>query len=154
MARRLIALTLIVAVAGCAGVRESRLNPFNWFGDAEPVEATPVIEAPRINDGRVPVQQVTELRIEQIPAGAIVHATGLPPRQGYFNVALVPVNQDIVQNSVLVLQLRASPPLTDTRTGTEQSRELITGLFVSEQALQGITQIQVLAEANALAVRR
>ncbi len=150
MARHFIALLLIVAVAGCA----SRLNPLNWFGSSEPVQATPVIEAERINDGRLPVQQVTALRIEQIPAGAIVHATGLPPRQGYFDAALVPLNGGVAQNGVLLLQLRATPPLTATRTGTEQSRELIAGLFISEQSLLSISEIQVLAETNALVVRR
>ncbi len=151
MTRHLIAFTLIVAVAGCSGVRESRLNPFNWFGRAEPVAATPVAAQRVPADGRLPVREITALRIEQVPAGAIVHATGLPPRQGYFNVALVPLD---FQEGVLTYQLRATPPLQPTRVGTPQSREVIEGLFVSEQTLEGIVQIRVLAETNALAVRR
>ncbi len=154
MTRHRIALTLIVAVAGCAGGRESRLNPFNWFGRAEPVAATPVAQQLVPADGRLPVREITALRIEKVPAGAIVHATGLPPRQGYFNAALVPLTQSAAEAGVLTLQLRATPPLTATRTGTPQSRELLVGLFVSEQSLQGVSQIRVLAETNALAVRR
>ena len=154
MARQLIALTLIFAVAGCSGVRESRLNPFNWFGRAEPVQAAPVVQRQVPADGRLPVQQITALRIEKVPAGAIVHATGLPPRQGYFDVALVPINAGVAESDVLTLQLRATPPFAATRTGTPQSREVLVGLFVSEQTLEGVSQIRVLAETNALAVRR
>ena len=55
---------------------------------------------------------------------------------------------------LLTYQLRATPPLEPTRVGTPQSREVIEGLFVSEQTLEGIVQIRVLAETNALAVRR
>ena len=38
----LIALSLGVALSGCGRVRDSRLNPFNWFGRAEPAAVVAV----------------------------------------------------------------------------------------------------------------
>ena len=38
VARSLLMVTLCVALSGCGGLRQSKLNPFNWFGRSEPRE--------------------------------------------------------------------------------------------------------------------
>jgi hypothetical protein len=72
----LIAVTLL---ASCGTIRESRLNPMNWFGKSREVEQTAVLtEAPQ--DPRTLVQTVLSMAVEPFPGGAIIRATGLPGR--------------------------------------------------------------------------
>lgn len=151
MGRIILALLVVGTVAGCARLSESRLNPFNWFGRAE--KTTVVTTAPNA-DPRPLVPQVIELRVEPVPGGAIVRATGLPSRQGYYDGALLPVGREVAANGVLNYEFRASAPPDPTRVSTQQSREIVVGRFVSAQALEGVRQIRVSAAANALIVRR
>lgn len=149
--RIILALMVVVTVASCSRVAESRLNPFNWFGRSE--RATVLTTNPNADPRRL-VPQIITLRVEQVPGGAIIRATGLPPRQGYYDGALLPVGREVAVNGVLSYEFRASAPLTQTRTSTQQSREVIVGRFVSDQTLNGVRQIRVSAAGNALVVRR
>ena len=79
-------LVATIAVTGCARVRDSKLNPFNWFGKSKS-EQVQVVEAVP-GDPRPLVQQVTALEVARQPGGAIIHATGLPPTQGWWEAAL------------------------------------------------------------------
>ncbi|MDF0602375.1 hypothetical protein P1J78_16675 [Psychromarinibacter sp. C21-152] len=152
MTRRVIAaLALVGTVAACGTVRDSPINPLNWFGRSERVATDTSNPAA---DPRPLVTQIADLRLEQVPGGAIVKATGLPPRQGYYDAALLPMNSGLPVDGVMHYQLRAFPPQEPTRAGTPQSRELVVGLFVSDQTLAGIRTIRVSAAQNALAVRR
>ncbi|MDJ0827748.1 MAG: hypothetical protein QNJ16_19855 [Rhodobacter sp.] len=151
MGRLIVALMLVTTVAACSRVAESRFNPFNWFGRSE--QATVVATNPNA-DPRPLIAQITSLQVEQVPSGAIIRATGLPNRQGFFDGDLVPLNAEAPQDGVLSYQFRISAPFVRTRVGTPQSREVLVGRFVSEQTLQGVRQIRVSGSANALAVRR
>ena len=135
-------------LAGCATVSESRFNPFNWVGQDE--EGTPVATRV-ITDPRPVVAQSSALSIDQVPGGAIVRAVGLPERQGFFAGALV---QQAAGPGILSYTFRVVPPPEATRVSTEPSREIVVGLFVSDQTLAGIRQIQVSGATNARAVRR
>ena len=97
---------------------------------------------------------MVSLRVEQVPGGAIIYATGLPPRQGYFDGELIPVGREAANNGVLNYEFRNSAPFEQTRVSTRQSREVIVGRFVSEQTLNGVRQIRVSGATNALSVRR
>jgi len=153
MTRRIIlALAGVAALAGCATVKESRLNPLNWFGKSESAEVVTTTQAS--SDPRPLVAQVVTLRAEPVPGGAIIRATGLPQIQGYYDGALVPVNGGVPVNGVLNYEFRASSPEDQTRSGPERSREVIVGVFVSEQSLNGVNQIRVSGASNALVVRR
>jgi hypothetical protein len=151
MTRHTISAFAILAVlAGCGTIRESRVNPFNWFGK-DRVET--ITEAPDENaDNRPRVDQVVTLRAEQVAGGAIVRAVGLPQTQGYYDASLVPVATD--DRGVLNLEFRIIPPLTPTRQGTQSSREVSAALFVSNQDMAGITRIRVQGTRNARTVRR
>jgi hypothetical protein len=147
--RRLIAaLAALSLAAGCSTV----LNPFNWFGGGREVatlEPVAVIEA---RDPRPLMDQVTDLRIERTPGGAIIRATGLPPTQGWYEGELVPVGG--AADGTLVYDFRAFPPPAPARTSTPQSREVVVGLFLTAQDLAGISTIRVNAAQNARAARR
>ena len=151
--RTILALVIVAMVsASCATVRDSRLNPFNWFGRSE--RATAVVTDPRADPRRL-VANVIELRVEQVPGGAIVRATGLPPRQGYYDGTLFPVGRERPgEDGVLNYEFRISAPLEPTRVSTQRSREVIVGRFVSDQTLAGVRAIRVSAAGNALIVRR
>ncbi|MCG6903970.1 MAG: hypothetical protein LJE68_14945 [Rhodobacter sp.] len=150
--RIILALMVVGTLANCSRVAESRLNPFNWFGRSE---RTQVVVASNPNaDPRKLVAQIITLRVEKVPGGAIVRATGLPTRQGYYDGELLPVVAENAPEGVLSYEFRISPPLEQTRVSTQQSREVVVALFVSEQSLAGVRQIRVSAASNALVVRR
>lgn len=152
-ARLLITLAVVAAIAGCSRIAESRFNPFNWFGRSERVATVVVAPGDGVSRANL-VAQITTLRVEQAPGGAIVRATGLPPRQGYYDGELVPLAGETPENGVLNYQFAISPPPDQTRVSTVRSREVVVGRFVSTQRLQGVRQIRVTAATNALAVRR
>ncbi|WP_172294863.1 hypothetical protein [Pseudoruegeria sp. HB172150] len=149
--RLVIALVLVTATASCGGLRESNLNPFNWFGGSQPART---ITVNTYSDPRPLVDQIVDLRMEKIPGGAIIHATGLPARQGYFDGDLVPLNGGVPIDGVLAFQFRIVPPPTPTRVSTQQSREVVIGTYISDQALAPVRVIHVSGARNALSVRR
>jgi len=157
MTRALIATVLILGtLAGCARVADSRLNPFNWFGNSRS-EATLAPDggfAAVDEDLRRMVDQVTALQIERTPGGAIIRATGLPLEQGFYDGELISVSDDAPVDGVLEFQFRIRPPLTPTRVSTVPSREVVVGLFVTNQGLEGVREIRVVAQRNTRAVRR
>ena len=111
----------------------------------------PVVSA-AVSETRPLMPQIAALAVEPTPGGAILRATGLPPRQGYWDGALVPVAQP--DPSVLAFEFRALPPLTPTRVSTERSRYVDVAVFVDNNALAGIREIRVAAAENARAARR
>lgn len=148
----LAALAAITLLSGCASVRESRVNPFNWFGSAE-VEKDLAPESGEF-DGRPLVNQVVSMKIDRAPGGAIVTAIGLPPTQGYWEAELVAENDGYAEDGVLTYQFRIWPPAYVSAQGTQQSRELSAGIFVSDQSLQGVSRIVVLGAQNSMSSRR
>ena len=150
MIRPIAALSLAVLLAGCGGFRDSRMNPFNWFGSSAPVEKVALPEKPA--DRRALIQAVTDARIEQLPTGALLRATGLPPTQGWWDAELValPVNAD----GVLVVEFRIFPPIAAADVNTPRSREVVAALHLSHVKLRDVRQIVVQGESNARAMGR
>ena len=146
----ILAVTLAISVAGCGRVAESRFNPINWFGKSRAAE----ISATQGQPSTPLVNQIVSLRAEKVPGGAIIRATGLPPRQGYFDGELAPENRGVPVKGVLSFQFTIAAPFEATPSGPPQSREVVVGLFVSDQTLEGVKQIRVSAATNALIVRR
>ncbi|GGE24525.1 hypothetical protein GCM10011360_11190 [Primorskyibacter flagellatus] len=163
--RKSIPLLLIAALV-LSSCGNSRLNPFNWFGKARsravaedgvnPLiperTSTPMFGRPEEPDNRTPVSQVTELVVERVPGGAIVRATGVPLRQGAYQVLLRPVEDGSVPEGVLRYTMLATQPLLPQ--GTVPSRQVTVGAYVSEQDLAGIRQIEVQGGTNVMSVRR
>lgn len=160
-----LCLSLCLAISGCAQISGSRFNPLNWFGPsqnvAQPADAAapdaalrPLVPENRqvaITDARVLVGQITELRIEPLPSGAIIRATGIAATQGFFNAELVPVG---VENGRLTLEFRVESPTGFAPTGTVATRRITVAYEIDTAGLADIRSIRVQAAQNALQTSR
>lgn len=159
-----------VVLAGCATVRESRLNPFNWFGRGAPEQAAgedtgaanPLLprraaisifrqDEVEAYGGRL-IGQIDELLIERRPGGAIVRVRGIADRIGPYDVRLVPVPEES-DASTLTFDLRNLQG-PGPRGGTEAARSVTAAVSLSTQNLEGIRTIRVRGARNVLASRR
>jgi hypothetical protein len=150
VARSLLMVTLCVALSGCGGLRQSKLNPFNWFGRSEPRE-TIVLPGEKA-DPRPLVEAVLSLSVEPMPGGAIVRARGQTPTQGWWQAELVEL--DVDENGVLAFEFRLLPPITNTDVSTPQSRQVDVAVFVSDYKLEFVREIVVQGATNARSARR
>lgn len=149
VARALVTIALCLSLAGCGGLRESRLNPFNWFKRSE-ARASVLVEAP--GDKRPLVETVLTMTVEPIPGGAIVRATGLPPTQGWWQAELVAMPLD--ENGTLVYEFRVLPPRDQTPAGQARSREIEVATYISDAKLETIREIVVQGSGNARSAAR
>lgn len=145
---RTIAALLVAAVAltGCGRIRDSKLNPFNWFGGSKE-ETVQVVDGVPV-DPRPLVQEVTRLEVARQPGGAIVTAAGVPPTQGWWDAELVPEGDGAAKDGVLTYRFVVKAPLELRRTSTPQSREVTAAVYLSDIRLQDVTQIVVLGASN------
>lgn len=163
--------TAALVLTSCGTIRESRVNPFNWFGRSEsvPVEQTAAAQTnPLIPAGKrrglfskrekedlsVPVRQITDLRVERTNAGAIIYATALADRTGAFGAVLLPDPADPENPSVLSFTFRVTYPEHNTPAGTPRTRSIIAAHSVSRQDLAPIRTIRVNGAANLRETRR
>ena len=145
------ALSILAVLAGCGAIRDSRVNPFNWFGKdrVETVDADAQYES---QDNRPRVDQVVSVKVEQVTGGAILRAVGLPQTQGYYEAELVQLQSET--RGLLDFGFRIVPPQQVIRQGTTASREVTVAKFLSTQDLNGVSRIRVQAARNARSVRR
>ena len=155
-----------LVLASCGAMRESRLNPFNWFGrsTSEPVaaegEVNPLIprrrasvfrdNQPETYQGTL-IGEVSELLVERRPGGAIIRAMGVADRQGPFDLRLVKLDGES-DATTLTYELRALQPAG--RSGAELSRTHSVALWLTDQELAGIRVIRVKARRNIRTARR
>ncbi len=146
--------TLVVCALVLTACGESRLNPFNWFGREEAAPRSEAPDRPDVLDRTGLVQQVTDLRIDRTPGGAIIRATGLPPTQGYWGAGLEPVADERPVDGVLTYRFRIEAPIGRELAGNRQSREVIVARAVSDAVLEGVRVVRVMGAANDLSRRR
>jgi hypothetical protein len=172
MRKTFILLLLSTVLVACGSIRESRINPFNWFGQSRSEAIVPVEEntnplIPRrgglFSRGRAreavyqgtPFEQVTDLKIERVPGGAIIRATGLAARQGIYDVQLTPENEDEEPvNGVLTYRLEGIRPERATPVGAAPTREVTAARALTDQQLRGVRTIRVEGQLNAQVARR
>lgn len=160
-----------IAVSGCATVRESRVNPFNWFGGSSsvpvaqtggtgaansliPVKSDSIFrrdETEAVYAGW-PVGTIGELLIERRPGGAIIRVTGIADRAGPFDVRII---EDTAQTSpsTLAYTLEALQSAGPRNTGA-YARTVTAAIWLTDQELDGIREIRVTGANNALVTRR
>jgi hypothetical protein len=167
-----VALSALV-LSGC-GFRDSRVNPFNWFGRsqevqvAQPKEVNPLIPTRAgglFRGGRArreaalnattPIGTISDLAVERVSGGAVIRATGFDARQGTYRARLVPnLKDEIPEDGVLIYRFERLRPDYATQAGTQASREVTVARRISDQQLRGVREIRVVAANNALYVRR
>ncbi|MFU8882582.1 MAG: hypothetical protein ACNA7Q_09470 [Rhodobacterales bacterium] len=164
-------LVTTLVLAGCGTVRDSGLNPLNWFGRAQvaPVEteqANPLIPPPsrglmtfgRRGAADLPdatlAAQVADLTVERVTGGALIRATALSDTVGAFNVSLAPLNNGNPVDGVLVYELRAFTAPSGSVPMPEQARRHVAAVRVSDAKLAGVREIRVQAARNAATTSR
>ena len=144
------ALVAALVLTSCGVVRDSRLNPFNWFGRSERVETLSPLAEKR--ETRLLVADVVTLSIEPYSGGAIVRATGVMESQGWWQAELVEVAGE--DPTHLVLDFRILPPVTPTAVGTVRSREVTAAMTISPRRLEDISRVTVQGQQSARTTRR
>jgi len=144
----LIALSLVLA--GCSGVRQSRMNPLNWFGTS--TEESQLGPLALETDNRALVQTVTALTIERTSSGALVRAEAQMPGQGWWDAQLIAENQGRPVNGVLTYRFVAASPRGPVPGGRAQV--LVVAAPVSEYLLEEITTVVVQGATNSRSARR
>lgn len=152
----LAALALTLTVSACGAVRESRFNPFNWFGGATSAPATAAPERLVAADRRELAAALTDLTLEPTPDGAILRVTALPPTQGYWDAVLVPLetSSQIEETGKVTFEYRYRKPLQAMATSTPAARQIVAAAFISKRRLAMIKEIQVNGATNSLTSRR
>lgn len=162
-------LTGTLILSSCGTLRDSRINPRNWFGNSRSVpvsapqeDVNPLIPEPEDKvqfnkkeskeDTTILLRDVTDLRVEQTSTGAIIYAAGLPTRLGVYDVHLLPRETD--DDSVLELEFRVAYPEEATQRGTEFSRTVRAAYSLSNHDLNGISLIRVIGADTARETRR
>lgn len=145
----------------------TRLNPRNWFGSSEEVAIDPtgevnpllptqnqLMKRPEEVYAGVPVRTVTELKVERLRDGALIRASGVAYVQDAFAVKLSPLNEGVPQNGVLTYELLAVHPAWGSRGGSDQTRTVTVAHSLTDQQLEGVRTIKVVAAENARQARR
>ncbi|MBV7393340.1 hypothetical protein [Mameliella sediminis] len=162
--------TLVLAalvLTSCGTVRDSRLNPINWFGRSESLRvATPNEEVNTlIPRGRESIfrkekdttyrgtdmGEITELVVERRPGGAIIRATTVADYQGAFDVQLVKIEEEST-GGTLAYAFRGYQPRGPK--GSDLSRTHTAAVWLTDNQLAGIRTIQVKGRHNIRNVRR
>lgn len=150
----IVVMALLVPLAGCGSIADSRLNPFNWFGGSGTADARTFVPPDPVEaDPRPQVAEITSLTLEPTPGGAILRATGLPPTQGYWDGALVAEHRGEPVDGTMTYQFRIQQPAAPWPASTRRSRDVVVGVFLTDQSLRGVSRIVVSAAANSRSVR-
>ena len=155
MARIIAAASVLLLLAGCGGgFGASSFNPMNWFrsGGAETEALVPVAALER-RDTRPLVEDITDVAVERVPGGAILRARARVAATGWYgaDLAAEPARSGA---GVLAFSFRAQPPDAAVPQAGPASRRLVAGIFLSEEDLAGVRQIQVISRTNIRTARR
>ena len=156
-----------VALAGCSGLRDSKVNPANWFGKnkagrvatapGQPASENPLIPTSTSifkRDKReiyigTAVDNVVAMSVEPLPSGAIIRVTGVSRQQGAYDVRLTSDNNDEPVDGILRLKLEAVQPI-DTPQGSQSARTVQVGKFISSDDIENTNVIQIIGGQNVI----
>lgn len=159
MTRKLpVTLLVLLALASCGTIRDSRVNPFNWFSSGQDVPEdarsdgdTALFDATALSDTTL-IASIKNVSVAAVPGGIILTATGVAAAQQFHSAELIKVPND--DPSILTFGFQALPPLGPVRIGTETSREIMVATRLTRQDMAGVRILRVIADQNAREVRR
>lgn len=159
---------LLISTLVLTGCGSSRLNPMNWFGRAK---SAPVATAENPNPlipqrsgsilrreeapyaGQL-MAQVKTLKVERTNGGALIRVSGIAQFQRPYEVRLIPNNNKQPVNGVLTFELKALQPGRRLAQGSEWTRTVTVATVLTDNELEGVRTIRVLAAQNAMTSRR
>lgn len=150
----LAALAMVLALGACGTMRESRLNPMNWFGRESTETLAPSNGWETTVDRRALVPVVTELEVIPTTGGALLRASGVTQTQGWWDVELRPVNDERPLDGALIYEFVVASPGRPTNVSTEGSRSVTAGVKIPAPRLQGVSRIIVRGAQNARTITR
>lgn len=146
-------------LTGCSTIKESRVNPMNWFG-ATATAATTDSLIPTENAltrsrrapayAGVPIAQLQSVALRNAIGGKILEVQALSARLGASDLRFI----DVPNNDPRVREIRLHA-VTPTRAGvgTIAARSVTAAKFFTDQDLAGLTKITVLSGTNSISVR-
>ncbi|KRW97669.1 hypothetical protein [Paracoccus sp. MKU1] len=157
----------MLVLAGCGRLGDSSLNPFRWFGGGTAQQQTLEPEGgypTTVQDGRLPLAQVTGAKWEPLYEGRMLVVTGLAGSKGWWDVALVtevPMPKGRIRpdaSGVLRLRLVGKPPLPDTFAAANPphpaSDTVTVALTIPNAALADLREVVITGAGNAVSLRR
>lgn len=160
-------------LASCSTIRDSRLNPGNWFEASREARAeraaaqsdNPLIplrsggllrsarEASQAYRG-APLEAVTALVAEPAPGGLLVRAEGQTGFADVYDVRLTPENDGEPVEGVLSFRLEGIVPDRPRPARTAAQRTVIAAVKIGDQTLAGVREIRVSGATNSRSVRQ
>lgn len=167
-------LVSTLVLTGCSTIRDSRVNPFNWFGRSQVTPVAADMQSnganPLIPEGRSGffsfrrsnaaqplgplAAQVTDVTVERVQGGALVRATSLADSVGAFQVTLEPLNRGEPVDGVLTYELRAFTAPAGQVPMPARARSHVAAAKILDADLAGVREIRVQAERNTAVTRR
>ncbi|SPF80132.1 hypothetical protein [Pseudoprimorskyibacter insulae] len=158
----IVLLSATLVLASCGAVRDSRINPFNWFGKSksravatDTKEVNPLIPVARrglfsgpdeVSEG-VLIDQIADLVVERRVGGAVIRARGIAPSLGISNARLVKV-EEASTGGDLVMELRYEPLPTAILGGSDDQRSVVVAASLTANELAEFRRITVRGARN------
>jgi len=146
--KRVLILGLVMGLT-LAACGKTDLNPLRWLSKARKGAVVETFVPPA--DPRGLMDKVVGLQIEPVRTGVLVRATGMPPTQGFWDAALVPLPND--GSGQLVFEFRVFAPTVAASAGTTATRQITAVASVTNFDLTGVTSIEVKGSQNAMSAQ-
>ena len=154
MKRTVVSLLVVaVSVSACGSIRDSRMNPLNWFGESRS-QAPTLGQISDTIDNRALVARISGLSVENTSSGAIVRAEGQTPSAGWWDAELIPENFGRPVDGVLTFRFVAAAPREPVPGTSEALRTLTAAYALSQAQLDVTSSIVVTGGENSRRARR
>lgn len=150
----LVLLCAALTLAGCGTIRESRINPMNWFGESRQSERPDLGRTSSVIDNRPMVPEVSTLVIERTSSGAIIRAEAVMPTAGWWDPELLTENFGRPVDGVLTLRFVAAAPREPVPAPNVAARTITAVYAINQADLDTIAEIVVTGQGNARRIRR
>lgn len=153
----LIACVVLTSVSGCASLRDSRVNPKNWFSQTKSAKDDSLIpELSVIQKSRqkvysgTPVFALTQAHLRHAIGGKILEIHGVMDKIGSYDIKIIQ-DPDTTDQTLRLVVKSVSP--RGAPIGNQAAREFTAATFLTTQELAGWKTIQVQSQSNTIILR-